>query len=136
MVSVRVFPGRLVAADGANSKRFVRVGSPSAPLLPSINNPDFNPASPASQHGPNNDGVDLQFEGADTASYPPEAFVPAEVKKGTLVLIHGEVVHASTHNHSDKSRYIYTFHLIDQHGTTYPKTNWLQSAEKFPTLLE
>jgi len=45
-------------------------------------------------------------------------------------------VHASTRNHSDKSRYIYTFHLIDQHGTTYPKTNWLQSAEKFPTLLE
>lgn len=103
--------------DGLSTKRFDRKQAPdAAPIKLSVNNPGFDAADPASSGGPNNVGVELVFSGEDKSSYPPEAWRLGEVKKGTLVLLHGDVVHASTHNHSDKSRYIYTFHMIDQHG--------------------
>lgn len=43
---------------------------------------------------------------------------------GSMVVIHGEVVHKSEQNKSNKSRQIYTFHLFDQKNTTYSKQNW------------
>ncbi|KAI8975465.1 hypothetical protein BDF20DRAFT_914392 [Mycotypha africana] len=55
-------------------------------------------------------------------------FVKLEVKAGTLVLIHGSVVHKSGPNLSEKSRYIYTFHCIDGEAK-YPKNNWLQPED-------
>ncbi|KAI8820527.1 uncharacterized protein EV422DRAFT_531198 [Fimicolochytrium jonesii] len=48
---------------------------------------------------------------------------------GTLVLIHGSVLHESTANRSDKSRWIYTFHIIDG-AADYPADNWLQTPGK------
>ena len=48
-----------------------------------------------------------------------------EVKKGTLVLLHGRLPHYSCENTSTKSRHAYTFHIIDG-NSYYPKTNWLQ----------
>ncbi|XP_053381086.1 phytanoyl-CoA dioxygenase domain-containing protein 1-like [Mercenaria mercenaria] len=65
-------------------------------------------------------------------TYDPETFVAGPVKKGTMVLIHGEVVHKSEKNLSQNSRHIYTFHLFDQHETEYSKENWLQPTEKMP----
>jgi hypothetical protein len=51
-------------------------------------------------------------------------YVSAEVKKGTLVLIHGSVLHKSELNTSDKSRFAYTFHVIE--GTAdYSDENWI-----------
>ncbi|KAJ1938811.1 hypothetical protein FBU59_004327 [Linderina macrospora] len=50
---------------------------------------------------------------------------PIEVKAGSVVLIHGQVLHRSSHNHSDKSRWIYTFHIIEG-GYEYDERNWLQ----------
>jgi len=130
--------------DGANSRRFQRVDAASAPLRPSVNNPDWDPTGAATPSAtvtdkvaaaaPNNDGVDLTFTGEDKKTCQESEFIPTPVKKGSCILIHGEVVHASTHNHSDKSRFIYTFHLIDKHQTTYPKENWLQSSKPFPVL--
>jgi phytanoyl-CoA hydroxylase len=53
----------------------------------------------------------------------PEDFIPVPVKAGSLVLIHGLVHHRSGQNNSDKSRWIYTFHIIE--GTyPYPSDNW------------
>lgn len=43
---------------------------------------------------------------------------------GTMVLIHGEVVHKSEKNTSANSRHIYTFHCYEQKGTEYSKENW------------
>jgi phytanoyl-CoA hydroxylase len=40
-----------------------------------------------------------------------EEFVMGEVKKGSLVLIHGNVLHKSERNLSSRSRFIYTFHV-------------------------
>ncbi len=50
---------------------------------------------------------------------------------GTLVLIHGSVLHKSSHNYSDKSRFIYTFHMIDG-ANEYPADNWLQPTPEHP----
>ncbi|KAJ1962684.1 hypothetical protein GGI12_002501 [Dipsacomyces acuminosporus] len=50
---------------------------------------------------------------------------PIEVKAGSLVLIHGQVLHRSSHNYSEKSRWIYTFHIVEG-GYEYDSRNWLQ----------
>ena len=55
----------------------------------------------------------------------PETDTFVEVKKGSLVLLHGRLPHYSCENTSDKSRHAYTLHVIDGHKQ-YPKENWLQ----------
>ncbi|UNI15791.1 hypothetical protein JDV02_002292 [Purpureocillium takamizusanense] len=63
------------------------------------------------------------------------AYVPGEVKAGDLVLIHGNLLHKSERNTSQKGRIIYTFHIIEWEGTRYDKRNWLQPpAEGFTRL--
>jgi hypothetical protein len=42
---------------------------------------------------------------------------------GTLVVIHGNVLHKSEANRSLKSRYIYTFHVIEG-DAEYDEKNW------------
>ena len=54
-----------------------------------------------------------------------ETTTPVEVKKGTLVLLHGRLPHYSRENTSNKSRHAYTLHVVDG-DKNYPKTNWLQ----------
>ncbi|ESO98762.1 hypothetical protein LOTGIDRAFT_186972 [Lottia gigantea] len=71
------------------------------------------------------------FTGKNT-SYNEDDFIPGQVKKGTCVIIHGEVVHKSNNNKSDKSRHIYTFHVYDSKDTVYSKDNWLQPTEALP----
>jgi len=56
--------------------------------------------------------------------FPPTDTI-LEVKKGTLVLLHGRLPHYSCENKSAKSRHAYTLHIIDG-NSIYPKTNWLQ----------
>lgn len=67
--------------------------------------------------------------------YPASNFRPVPVRKGTCILIHGEVVHYSNANKSDQSRHAYTFHIIETKQTSYSKDNWLQpSSSGFPLL--
>ena len=54
------------------------------------------------------------------------------VKKGSLIIIDGLVVHKSENNTSDKSRHIYTFHMIDQAVGKWSQENWLQPSEVLP----
>jgi phytanoyl-CoA hydroxylase len=58
------------------------------------------------------------------------------VKAGDLVLIHGNVLHKSEKNTSPKSRFAYTFHVIESaNGWEYDALNWLQPpAEGFSRL--
>ena len=61
--------------------------------------------------------IDLTpFEKTDTA---------IEVKKGTLILLHGRLHHYSSENKSNKSRHAYSLHVVDG-DAIYPKENWLQ----------
>jgi phytanoyl-CoA hydroxylase len=54
-----------------------------------------------------------------------EVYEMGEVKAGTLVLIHGNILHKSEKNTSEKSRNIYTFHVIEGEEK-YDERNWLQ----------
>ncbi|KAL7745867.1 hypothetical protein RI367_008821 [Sorochytrium milnesiophthora] len=76
-------------------------------------------------------GPGTVFVGDVGKTYPPEAFEMAEVKAGSLVLIHGSTVHASSPNTSDHSRYIYTFHVIEG-DYRYDERNWLQPTREMP----
>lgn len=60
----------------------------------------------------------------ETAS-DKEEYVLGEVKAGSLVLIHGNILHKSERNTSQKGRIIYTFHLIEGQEH-YDEKNWLQ----------
>lgn len=53
-----------------------------------------------------------------------------DIKAGSLVLIHGNVLHKSEKNTSPRSRYAYTFHVIEgADGWEYDERNWLQPPE-------
>lgn len=58
-----------------------------------------------------------------------EVYDLGEVKKGTLVLIHGNLLHKSEKNTSPKGRMIYTFHVIEGENE-YDGRNWLQPPEE------
>ncbi|KAK1492546.1 phytanoyl-CoA dioxygenase [Colletotrichum cuscutae] len=68
--------------------------------------------------------------GAEKASEEEKAgegkYVPGEVKAGDLVLIHGNLLHKSEKNLSQKGRIIYTFHVIEGERNKYDERNWLQ----------
>ncbi|KAJ7594575.1 phytanoyl-CoA dioxygenase [Mycena floridula] len=52
---------------------------------------------------------------------------------GDLVLIHGAVLHKSERNLSDRTRFAYTFHMIDSPPhAKYDKKNWLQPTSVMP----
>ena len=55
----------------------------------------------------------------------PETDTFVEVKKGTLVLLHGRLPHYSCENKSPNSRHAYTIHAIDG-KSKYPDYNWLK----------
>ena len=57
-----------------------------------------------------------------------EVYELGEVKAGTLVLIHGNILHKSEKNTSLKGRMIYTFHCIEG-DSGYDERNWLQPPE-------
>lgn len=62
-------------------------------------------------------------------------YVAGEVKAGSLVLIHGNLLHKSEKNLSQKGRIIYTFHVIEGQDAVYDERNWLQPpAEGFTSL--
>ncbi|KAN0061852.1 hypothetical protein ACQY0O_005845 [Thecaphora frezii] len=77
------------------------------------------------------------LETNEEAAWNKEDAKVEECPAGTLVLIHGSVLHKSEKNLSDKSRYIYTFHMIEGEAE-YDEKNWLQPTEAmpFPSLYE
>lgn len=67
------------------------------------------------------------------AVYDKKDFIPVEVKRGSTVLIHGEVVHMSEENRSPNSRHAYIFHMIEGAPThTYDELNWLLPTKELP----
>ncbi|XP_058380230.1 phytanoyl-CoA dioxygenase domain-containing protein 1-like isoform X2 [Diceros bicornis minor] len=59
-------------------------------------------------------------------------FVPTPVRRGDLILFHGQVVHKSEQNFSDGSRHAYAFHLMEASGTVWSPENWLQPTAELP----
>jgi phytanoyl-CoA hydroxylase len=73
----------------------------------------------------------MKFEIYDKEPWPENELVPLEVKKGSLILLHGLLPHRSFENRSPHSRHAYTLHLIHA-GADYPSDNWLQRSTTMP----
>lgn len=104
------------------SKRLVRKAGNAGTEMATNDGPRFPPGE---EYG----------EKADTPARD-EDYIPGEVKAGSLVLIHGNILHKSEKNLSQKGRIIYTFHIIEGGGErVYDEKNWLQPpAEGFTKL--
>lgn len=105
------------------SKRLVRKAGDAGTEMTPNEGPRFPPGDEYAEKG----SADGGEEGA---------YVPGEVKAGSLVLIHGNLLHKSEKNLSQKGRIIYTFHVIEGgEGRVYDQRNWLQPpAEGFTRL--
>ncbi|KAJ6809206.1 phytanoyl-CoA dioxygenase [Iris pallida] len=58
--------------------------------------------------------------------YDQKEFKPLEVKAGSLVVIHGDLVHQSFENRSPRSRHALSLHVVDTDGITWAKENWIR----------
>lgn len=76
----------------------------------------------------NDAGNETCFQGPQHF-FEDKQFVQLEIPKGTLVLIHGSVVHQSGPNLSEDPRNAYTFHVIEG-DSQYDNQNWLQPPER------
>ena len=72
----------------------------------------------------------VEFEG-EYPNWDLNEFSPLEVKAGTMVVLHGENVHYSAPNTSDKSRHAYSVHFVNG-DAGWDKRNWLQRNPDFP----
>lgn len=73
----------------------------------------------------------MEFQTLSSEPWPEEELIPLEVKKGTVIVLHGLLPHRSLENRSDKSRHAYTLHLISANAN-YPADNWLQRSSSMP----
>ncbi|KAG4440029.1 hypothetical protein IFR05_004479 [Cadophora sp. M221] len=78
----------------------------------------------------NNEGLRFPVGGEYGAEDKGGEYVLGEVKAGSLVLIHGNLLHKSEKNVSKKGRIIYTFHVIEGEGAVYDERNWLQPPKE------
>jgi phytanoyl-CoA hydroxylase len=76
------------------------------------------------------DGL-MGFEVFDSQPWPEERLAPLEVRRGTLIVLHGLLPHKSLANRSAKSRHAYTLHAIGG-DCDYPADNWLQRPASMP----
>lgn len=51
-----------------------------------------------------------------------------EAPKGSVVLLHGDLVHYSKANHSSKERHAYTIHCVDS-KCKWEEDNWIQRRD-------
>jgi len=79
-----------------------------------------------------------KFVPSEKPEFDLKGAVPVPAPPGTLVLIHGALVHYSAPNLSSKPRHAFTLHVIETSpGFAYPESNWLKIPEAgFPTLYE
>jgi phytanoyl-CoA hydroxylase len=75
-------------------------------------------------------GEGTMMETVDPTPWPATPPTPIEVRRGTLVVLHGLLPHASGANRSARPRHAYALHLIDR-AAVYDSDNWLQRPD-FP----
>ncbi|XP_075229764.1 phytanoyl-CoA dioxygenase domain containing 1 isoform X2 [Lycorma delicatula] len=77
---------------------------------------------------PDKNSEELLIYDTPAPIYPSSSFQLVPVKKGSCIVIHGQVVHKSDKNRSPTSRHAYTFHVME-HESKYSPDNWLQSEK-------
>ena len=73
----------------------------------------------------------MELKTFDSEPWPEGELIPLEVKKGSLILLHGLLPHRSLENKSPRSRHAYTLHLISA-NVKYSVDNWLQRSASMP----
>ncbi|KMS95918.1 hypothetical protein BVRB_003760 [Beta vulgaris subsp. vulgaris] len=63
-------------------------------------------------------------------TYDQNDFVPIEVKAGSLVVIHGDLIHQSFENQSPNSRHAYSWHVVDTDGCKWAGDNWIRRKQE------
>ncbi len=74
------------------------------------------------------EGDELVTRTLDATPWPAAEPVALEVRRGTLIVLHGLLPHASTANRSPRPRHAYSLHLIDGRAD-YQGDNWLQRPD-------
>lgn len=67
----------------------------------------------------------------DQTPWELEKMIPLEVKRGSVIVLHGLLPHMSKENTSSKSRHAYTLHVISGNHE-YSEENWLQRSPENP----
>nr|VDD30557.1 unnamed protein product [Brassica oleracea] len=57
-------------------------------------------------------------------SYEQKDFVPIEMKAGSIIAIHGDLIHQSFENLSPKSRHAFSLHVVESDGCKWAQDNW------------
>lgn len=73
----------------------------------------------------------MEFKVFNDEPWPEAELTPLEVKKGSLIVLHGLLPHRSLENRSAKSRHAYTLHIISGNAH-YPADNWLRRSPTMP----
>ncbi|KAL8292185.1 hypothetical protein RQP46_001651 [Phenoliferia psychrophenolica] len=110
------------------SKRLERVpggGTAIMPIPGVVNETDWDAEGVAWQV------ADCKAGGKSAPHPPPFGYRILLSLNADLVLIHGSVVHRSEKNLSQKSRFIFTFHMIDG-ACEWDEKNWLQPTPEMP----
>lgn len=76
-------------------------------------------------------GHETRFVGKERRVYEEKEFRDLKMKAGSVVLLHGAVLHESRRNLSRKSRHAYSIHVVDSRDK-YGEDNWLQRPEDDP----
>lgn len=74
------------------------------------------------------DDDSLTFATLDVTPYDLDAAMPLEVKKGTVIVLHGLLPHASKSNTSGRSRHAFTLHMTDRQDG-FPVGNWMRGYD-------
>jgi len=78
------------------------------------------------------DGRERTIYNKEKQIYSTEGAVSLEAKQGDVILLHGDFVHFSYKNESDKRRHAYTIHIVEgKDGFEWEKDNWLQREDGF-----
>jgi phytanoyl-CoA hydroxylase len=76
------------------------------------------------------EGQNMRY--SEEVKYDTESEECIEVPAGSVVLLHGDLVHWSDINSSDKSRHAYTLHVVETDHVNWSHKNWLQRPVDFP----
>ena len=73
--------------------------------------------------------LESYMDPADPKPYCSDGAVPLEVAPGSIVLLHGQFLHYSKPNTSDKQRHAYTLHVVEG-DYEYSKFNWIKRSHE------
>jgi phytanoyl-CoA hydroxylase len=76
-------------------------------------------------------GGGTAFEVLDARELPADRMVPLEVPRGSCIVLHALLPHASSANRSPRSRHAYSVHIIDAQAA-YRTDNWLRRGPDLP----